>query len=237
MMVEVQDRIQAKYDPDNLFRMNQKLIKSPPRRNVCRRWTWWVNSLQFKYLTNPMTDQKQIKKAFNRYKIALEMFPFLGKRKKNITVRSGKGLTCEVDCGSMKYKVDMPAQVGGSATAPTPGEYEAGALGSCVSIMARMWAAKLGVPIKSIKVEVKYETDRRFLFNLGDVPPHWESIGYSITVVSTASEEDVMHVLDLAHRQSHVRGDFEHSFEVKRTVTIHDPNGTTTSKITDRKLL
>lgn len=170
-----------------------------------------------------MTHQKTIKKAFDRCAIALKMLPFLGQKKEKVTVRSGKGLICEVDCGSVKYNVDMPSQVGGSATAPTPGDYEAGALGSCVSISARMWAAKLGVPIESIKVEVEYKADRRSLFNIGDVPSHWESLGYNITVVSTAPEEDVIRVLDLAHSQSHVRGDLEHSFDIERTVNINTP--------------
>lgn len=182
-----------------------------------------------------MANQINIKKAFNRCRIALKMFPFLGQKNEKVTVHSGQGLTCEVDCGSLKYNVDMPPQVGGGATAPTPGEYEAGALGSCVSIMVRMWAAKLGVPIKSIKVEVEYEADRRFLFNIGDVSPHWKSLSYNITVVSPASEADVMRVLDLAHRQSHVRGDFEHAFDVKRTVTIKAPKKVTMTKSTEGK--
>lgn len=178
-----------------------------------------------------MADQKSIKKAFNRCKIALKMFPFLGQKSEKVTVRTGKGLACKVDCGSLKYNVDMPTQVGGSAAAPTPEKYEAGALGSCVSIMARMWAAKLDVPIEFVKVEVEYETDRRFLFNIGDVSSHWKSISYNITVVSSAPEADVMRVLDLAHRQSHVRGDFEHAFDVKRTVSIDAPQGTMTNEI------
>lgn len=173
-----------------------------------------------------MADQKNIKKAFNRCKIALKAFPFLGQKNEKVTVRSSEGLTCEVDCGSLKYKVDMPSQVGGGATAPTPGKYEAGALGSCISIMVRMWAAKLNVPIESVKVEVEYKTDRRFLFDIGNVSPHWKSLGYNITVVSSAAETDIMRVLDLAHQQSHVRGDFEHAFNVKRTVSIDVPQVT-----------
>ena len=176
-----------------------------------------------------MTHQKNIKKAFERCELALKILPFLGQKNEKVTVRSDKGLSCEVDCNSGKYNVDMPSQVGGRATAPTPGEYEAGALGSCVSIMTRMWAAKLEIPIESVKVEVEYEADRRFLFNIGDVPPHWKSLGYSITVESSAPEEDVMRVLDLAHRQSHVRGDFEYAFDIKRTVTINAPQEAVTN--------
>lgn len=178
-----------------------------------------------------MTHQKTIKKAFERCELALKMLPFLGQKSEKVTVRSGKGLACEVECESGKYHIDMPSQVGGGATAPTPGEYEAGALGGCVSIMARMWAAKLEVPISSIKVEINYDADRRYLFNIGDVPPHWKRLNYNITVESSAPEEDVMRVLDLAHRQSHVRGDFEHAFDVKRKVMINTPQESITNSI------
>ena len=177
-----------------------------------------------------MTHQETIKKAFERCELVLKMLPFLGQKSEKVTVRSGKGLACEVECESGRYNIDMPSQVGGAGTAPTPGEYEAGALGSCVSIMTRMWAAKLEVPIISIKVEVEYEADRRFLFDIGDVAPHWKSLSYKITIESSAPEEDVMRVLDLAHRQSHVRGDFEHAFDIKRTVMINAPKKVTTTK-------
>ncbi|HKK45456.1 MAG TPA: OsmC family protein [Balneolaceae bacterium] len=168
-----------------------------------------------------MTDPKAIKKAFKRCERALKIFPFLGPKTNSITVRSGEGLSCEVDDGSWKFNVDVPSLVGGGETAPTPEMYEAGALGSCLSITARMWAAKLEIPIESIKVEVEYKTDRRLLFNIGDAPPHWQNISYHVTVESPATEEEVMRVLDMAHSQSHVRADFEHAFDVKRTVTIN----------------
>lgn len=60
-------------------------------------------------------------------------------------------------------------------------------------------------------------------------PRTGKSLGYNITVESSAPEEDVIRVLDMAHRQSHVRGDFEHAFDVKRTVMINAPQETITN--------
>jgi len=173
-----------------------------------------------------MADQKTIQKAFKRCERALKFFPLLGKKTGGVTVCSRDGLTCEVEAGSWTYNVDMPSQVGGDETAPTPAIYEAGALGSCLTISARMWAAKLEVPIESIKVKVEYDIDTRSMFNIGDVPPYFQNLGYHVTVISSAPESEIMKVLDLAHSQSHVRSDFEHAFDVKRSVTINTPQAT-----------
>ncbi|NBC27572.1 MAG: hypothetical protein GVY08_11975 [Bacteroidetes bacterium] len=72
---------------------------------------------------------------------------------------------------------------------------------------------------------------------IGDVLPQWKNLGYEITVKSSAPEQDVMRVLDLAHRESHVRGDFEHAFDVKQTVTINEPQKSVTNSINSEKFL
>jgi len=170
-----------------------------------------------------MADQKKIKKAFKRCERALKFFPFLGKRNGMVTVHSGEGLSCEVSDGNRDFYVDMPSQVGGDDSAPTPALYEAGALGSCVSITARMWAARLGVPIDSIRVEVEFDIDTRSMFDISDVSPYFQNLDYHITVSSSAPEADVMRVLNLAHNHSHVRSDFENALHINRTVSIKEP--------------
>lgn len=67
-----------------------------------------------------MTHQKIIKKFFERCELALKMLPFLGQKNEKVTVRTGKGLVCKEECESGTYQIDMPSQVGGGATAPTP---------------------------------------------------------------------------------------------------------------------
>lgn len=167
-----------------------------------------------------MADTKIIKAAFERNEQALKKQPQLGQKTGKVAVRSIEGLACEIESGPWKFKADMPTQVGGEAQAPTPGLYEAGALGSCIAIMAKMWAAKLNVPIDKLDIEVEFNADTRFLFDVDNTPAYWSAISYHISVESDAPEADIMRVLDKAHRQSHVRGDFEHPHHLKRKITI-----------------
>lgn len=167
-----------------------------------------------------MANSKTIKRAFERTEKAFKEKPSLAQKTGHVKVSSRDGLTCEVEAGSFKFKADMPKAVGGEESAPTPGMYEAAALGSCITIMAKMWAAKMDVPIDVIQVDVEFDMDKRFLFGIDGVPAHWSAIRYHISVESTATEEEVMRVLDKAHNHSHVRGDFEHPFEIKRKISI-----------------
>ncbi len=170
-----------------------------------------------------MSYPKKIKSAFERNEKALKKRPSLAQKTGKVTVRSTEGLACEIESGPWQFKVDMPAQVGGEETAPTPGIYEAAALGSCIAIMIKMWSAKLDVPIDRVEAEVEFDADIRFLFGVGNIPAYWSAIRYHIFVESTASEADIRRVLDKAHKQSHVRGDFEYPHKIERSVTIRKP--------------
>lgn len=163
-----------------------------------------------------MKDREKIKEAFERNEKVLLKQPSLGKKSGTVKVNLSKGVCCHVESGCWKFTSDMPVKVGGEQTAPSPGIYVAGALGSCIAIMAKMWASRLDIPIKSIEIEVYYETDMSMLFGVNDVPAHWKSISYVATVKSNANEKEIQKVLDLAHKYSHVRGDLEHAFHIER---------------------
>jgi uncharacterized OsmC-like protein len=167
-----------------------------------------------------MTTSEKIKTAFERNEQALTRQPGLGQKTGKASVHLKHGLCCEVESGPWKFRSDMSEKVGGTATAPSPGIYEAGALASCIAIMAKMWAAKLDVTINDINVEVEFDTDMSMLFGVNDIPCHWKAIRYLVNIESDAPEEDIRKVLDLAHDHSHVRGDLEHEFHVERTIKI-----------------
>lgn len=168
-----------------------------------------------------MKDMEKIKEAFERNEKVLLKQPLLGKKSGTVKASLKEGLGCHVESGCWKFSSDMPVKVGGEQTAPPPGIYVAGALGSCIAIMAKMWAAKLDIPMKNIEIEVSYEADMSMLFGVNDVPAHWKSISYVATVESNAPEKEIQKVLDLAHKHSHVRGDLEHAFHIERIGNIH----------------
>lgn len=163
-----------------------------------------------------MKDMKKIKEAFERNEQALLRQPSLGQKSGTVKVRLDKGLRCEIEGVCWQFASDMPVKVGGDQTAPSPGFYVAGALGSCIAIMAKMWASRLDIPIKSIEIDVFYEVDMSMLFGVNDTPARWKSISYEARVNSPASEKDIQKVLELAHQYSHVRGDLEYAFHIRR---------------------
>ncbi len=62
--------------------------------------------------------------------------------------------------------VDEPPSLGGGNVGATPLEYALAALGSCQLITYRLWAAKLGVRVDTLSVEVEGDLDVRGFFGL-----------------------------------------------------------------------
>jgi OsmC-like protein len=105
---------------------------------------------------------ERIRRAFERSARALTLRPALGRSTGVSRTRVRQGLTCDIEERSWKLVADMPEQAGGSAAGPTPGVLGRAALGSCLAMTYMMHAAKLGVPISALEVEVQadYEMGR-----------------------------------------------------------------------------
>lgn len=166
------------------------------------------------------SSTEKIKTAFLKNEKLLNEQPRRGQKTGKVKVTSSNGLACDIKSGNWKFKADMPESVGGTASAPTPGTYEAAALGSCLVIMIKIWSAKLDVPIKNIEIEVEFDSDSRVLYAVGNVPARWKAIRYNIKIESRSPEKEIHKVLDLAHQQSHVRGDLEFPFKIERKIKI-----------------
>jgi uncharacterized OsmC-like protein len=143
-----------------------------------------------------------IRTAFERSARALALRPSLGRATGVSRTRIRDGLACEIQEGRWKLAADMPEQAGGDASAPTPGVFGRAALGSCLAIGYMMHAAKLGVPIAGIEVEVQTDYDDGALFGVSESPPGYLEVRYSVTVESHAEQGDVLRVLDEADAHS-----------------------------------
>jgi uncharacterized OsmC-like protein len=97
------------------------------------------------------------------------------------------------------------------------------ALGSCLALGYAMWAARLGVPIDSLEIDVHADYDVRGELGVADdVAPGYSRIRYVVTVSSPAREEDVHRWLDTADRYSSWRDNLARAvpLESERRVTI-----------------
>jgi hypothetical protein len=85
-----------------------------------------------------------------------------------------------------------------------------------------MWAARLGVPLDALTVEIEVDYDVRGELGVADdVRPGYREVRYVVTVESSASEEDVARLLDTADRYSSYRDIFANGVPLRREVRIN----------------
>lgn len=163
---------------------------------------------------------KELREKFERTVKALTLRPALGLGTGVSRTRVRRNLTCDVEDGPWRLTADMPASVGGEGAGPTPGVLGRAALGSCLAIGYMLYAAKLGVPIASLEVEVQADYDDGALFGVGTAPPGYLEIRYSVTVESSAPEGDVRRVIDEGDAHSPFLDVFSRAQTCCRTVRI-----------------
>ncbi|WP_242156845.1 OsmC family protein [Aestuariivivens sediminis] len=149
-----------------------------------------------------MTTQVDIKNKFLRIQKALTLKPLLGLGTGISKTRIVNGLSCETREGDWVFKTDMSKQVGGSATASSPGALGRAALGSCLAIGFMLWASKLDIAIDSLEVEIQADYDDGALFGTSDNYPGYLEIRYLVRVKSPASREDVEHLISVGEKHS-----------------------------------
>lgn len=161
-----------------------------------------------------------IRTAFDRCVKVLTQRPSRGRATGVSRTRLRHGLVCEIEEGPWRLTADMPVQVGGTATAPTPGVFGRAAFGSCLAICYMMHAAKLGVPITSIDIEVESDYDDGALFGVGTSDPGYSEVRYAVTVESPASEAEITRVLDEGDAHSPYLDNFRRGLVCRRSVRI-----------------
>ena len=73
--------------------------------------------------------------------------------------------------GGESLTTDMPAGIGGTAIAPSPGWFLRAAAASCVASLIAIRAAATGIKIGSVEVEVDSESDDRGILGLDEAIP------------------------------------------------------------------
>ena len=77
------------------------------------------------------------------------------------------GLKCRVSQGPHHVDMDMSKAMGGEATAPSPGFFAKAGLVGCLAIATRMTAARTGIAVRSVHVDVETDTDTLAIFQKG----------------------------------------------------------------------
>ena len=167
-----------------------------------------------------MKAQEDIKHKFLRTQKALTLKPSLGIGTGVSITRIVNGLSCETREGDWVFKADMPKQVGGSATASSPGALGRAAIGSCLAIGYMLWASKLDVPIDSLEVEIQADYDDGALFGTSDNPPGYLEIRYTVRIKSPASADVIENLLNIGDQHSPYLDVFSRAQSCVRTIEL-----------------
>src|SRR5688500_15157896 len=113
-------------------------------------------------------ENQALKELIERNVKAVELRPAIARHTGRTKVRLKPGLECEVTDGAWRLTVATGPASGGNNAGPSPGTLGRGALGSCLAIGYAMWAARLGVPIDALDVEVEADYDVRGELGISD---------------------------------------------------------------------
>ncbi|WP_020669352.1 OsmC family protein [Amycolatopsis nigrescens] len=106
------------------------------------------------------------------------------------TLVPGTATTVDVRVRDHTFAVDEPATLGGADTAANPVEYALAALGSCQVITYQFWAAKLGVPLDSVRVTVDGDLDLHGFFGFTEgTRPGFNDVRVHVELTGPASPE------------------------------------------------
>jgi uncharacterized OsmC-like protein len=106
------------------------------------------------------------------------------------TGTGGDGVRSEIRIGRHTVVVDEPPALGGADEAPNPVENALAGLLSCQVVTYRIWAAKLGVPLDDIAVDVEGDLDVRGFYGLDDaVRPGFGEVRVRVTLSGPADPE------------------------------------------------
>jgi uncharacterized OsmC-like protein len=164
---------------------------------------------------------EDIRAAIDRNVKAVTLRPAIAQNTAVTKIRLRDGLTCDIEEGSWRLVAGMAEKFGGASDGPTPGVFGRAALGSCLAVGYAMWAARLGVQIDSLEIEIHADYDARGELGVSDdVRPGYSRIRYVVHVSSPASEEEITRWLDTADRYSSWRDNIANAVPIVREVRL-----------------
>ena len=167
-----------------------------------------------------MNEPNRIKAAFERIVKTYIRRPAIARDTLHSTCRLGNDLSCEIKEGNWSINAGMPVEVGGNGQAPSPGVLGRAALGSCIAIGFKLWAAKLDVPVSALEVTIEADSDDAGLFGTAEVDPGYSAIRYNLRIESDAAEADIMNLVRKCEAHSPWLDNFKRAVECSANVEI-----------------
>jgi uncharacterized OsmC-like protein len=149
-----------------------------------------------------MMNDAALRDLYERRRQALQRRPVFARA--SAEARAGLvagGDTCEVEEAGRVLRVELPAGDGGSGAGLDPMALMRASLAASLALGYRVWAARLGVALVGVSIDVVYESDARGELGIADdVATGWQRVIFDVCVMSGAPETDVRRVVELSNR-------------------------------------
>jgi uncharacterized OsmC-like protein len=149
--------------------------------------------------------EERIGRALARLEDAVHEKPGFGRSTATSTTTLVDGLRCATHEGDHRIETDLTAALGGDASGPTPSVLLRASLGSCLAMGYRLRAARHGVPVESICVDVVTESAVGGMLDPGSAfPPGFIEVRYSVEIGSPAPAGQIERLIEEGDRLSPV---------------------------------
>jgi uncharacterized OsmC-like protein len=133
-----------------------------------------------------------------------------------------EGVKCQTTEGGWTTVSDLPAVLGGTATACSPGALMRASLGTCLAMGYKIRACRLGVPVDSVTVTITCQAALVGHLELdSEQRPGYDEIHYHVDLCSDAPKADLARVTQEADDLSPVLDAIANPNNVRKTVEIH----------------
>ena len=168
-------------------------------------------------------SQTSLKAALMTTMGAIQANPSAGKMEVRVATQLDEDVRCSATVREFpKVIVDEPPGLGGADAGANPVELLLVALGTCQEIMYAAYAAVMGVPLTSVKVNLCGHFDLRGLFGMDPaIPPGYQKIVYETELDSPADRETLGKLVQTVESHCPVLDTLARAVEINSSVTIN----------------
>lgn len=118
-----------------------------------------------------------------------------------VTTHPGHGTRVIINAREHQIIADEPAELDGTNTGANPVEILLGALGSCMSVVAQVYAEKFDIQFDELKIDLEGDLDLGGFLGTADVRPGFSDVRFKYVIETDAPQEKVRAWLE--HVQTH----------------------------------
>jgi len=118
--------------------------------------------------------------------------------------------------------IDEKPGMGGTDSGPNPLEIVLAALGTCQEIVYAMYAAGMGIPLDSVKINVRGCIDARGLFDIAQVPSGFLKVDYEADIKSPADQSRIKELVDVVNAHCPLLDTLQRPINVNGTISLND---------------